>query len=711
MGVQSALHYVVKADQCWFCNPCYNVFSFCHPKDLLRLSNIVVLPPNDSQLILLYIQVSITLSFMPPPCYLRTKKEKIYYRYLVCFMTFKDNTDYDKDSNIVEFTQEQLLAITPDDLKRWMCVTAYGGPIQVRRSANPCTISFLENAKKAISFFMPRKQPWDDPSMVGNPTRSIAVNGLIRSIRRHEVRGEGVPSSAKRAVTKAEFEQAMNQLNSFDDIHRKYMIPAACKFQFAMIGRVDDVCHFKEVDLNVNPLLPSSSLVARIRWSKNVMEERNSPRQMIFGSMDTSSFTRHLPGDRNKAFIANKLKRHIWDATNDAGNSMLEASNLLGTHSLRKFSTSYAMRNGCPKDYVAARGRWRKKQVVDRYIDIELPYPDAKVASVLAVGGPMKYVVKNGSGVLDNWLLTQVVPHLSRSVTLSQQVALVLAPPVLWAAFEESMELYMPVNLRNRIQAAYNALENRLPVGQNPVQRIPIIVTGHDDQVLITEVFPEEDVDRLNGRVRNLATNIGGGGGRDDLLRAVHAQVGIQRREGHARGEALIGRLDRLSEYVSQMDQRHTQQMNTLRRSVHRVALQPVQRPRVDEDGGFDGGQQDAGEANARENATLIKNPRSLHLLWQEYEFGIGGRKPAKNFNAIERGRVKYAYYRRKIAWEMIAGLVRGGHTAQVAIDMIYEIYGASTGVTTILRTMRHDMAAGRVHASQSLCLDVEFAN
>ncbi|KAI2507360.1 hypothetical protein MHU86_7080 [Fragilaria crotonensis] len=570
---------------------------------------------------------------------------------------------------------------------------------------------------------MPRRQPWDDPSMVGNPTRSIAVNGLLRVIRRHEVRGEGVPSSAKRALTKAEFEQAMNQLNSFDDIHRKYMIPAACKFQFAMIGRVDDVCHFKEIDLNVNPLLPTCSLVARIRWSKNVMEERNSPRQMIFGSMDARYcvllslgiflevwcevgdglaspylFGRSDDPDRNKAFIANKLKHHIWDATNDAGNSLLEASNLLGTHSLRKFSTSYAMRNGCPKDYVAARGRWRKRQVVDRYIDVELPYPDAKVAAVLAVGGPMKYVVKNGSGILDNWLLSHVVPHLSRSVTLSQQVALVLAPPVLWAAFEDSMESYMPVNLRNRIQTAYNALENRLPVGQNPVQRIPIIVTGHDDQVFITEVFPDEDIDRVND-ARNLAANIGAGGGRDDLLRAVHAQVGIQRREGHDRGEALKTRLDRLSEYVLQMDQRHTQQMNILRRSIHRVALQPVQRPRDDRDGEFDG-RRDPETTVPRVNATLTKNPRSLHLLWQEYEFGIGGRKPAKNFTAVEQGRVKYAYYRRKIAWEMISGLVRGGHTAQVAIDMIYEIYGTSTGVTNILRAMRHDKTAGRVHPS-----------
>ena len=106
-------------------------------------------------------------------------------------------------------------------------------------------------------------------------------------------------------------------------------------------------------------------------------------------------------------------------------------------------------------------------------------------------------------------------------------------------------------------------------MGQNPVQRIPIVVTGHDNQVFITEVFPEEDVDHVND-VRNLAANIGGGGGCDDLLRAVHAQVGIQRREGHDRGEALISRLDRLSENVSQVvDQRHTQQMNALRRSIH----------------------------------------------------------------------------------------------------------------------------------------------
>ena len=67
----------------------------------------------------------------------------------------------------------------------------------------------------------------------------------------------------------------------------------------------------------------------------------------------------------------------------------------------------------------------------------------------------------------------------------------------------------------------------------------------------------------------------------------------------------------------------------------------------------------------------------------------IGWQKPAKNLTAAERGRVKYAYYCRKIVWETISRLVCACHTAQVAIDMIYDAYGASTGVTTILEVLQ----------------------
>jgi hypothetical protein len=94
-------------------------------------------------------------------------------------------------------------------------------------------------------------------------------------------------------------------------------------------------------------------------------------------------------------------------------------------------------------------------------------------------------------------------------------------------------------------------------------------------------------------------------------------------------------------------------------------------------------------------NARLSPNPRNLHTLWQEYEFGFGGRKPAKDFTAEERGRVKYSYHRRKVVWDKIAELVRAGHTAQVAIDRIYQVYGQASTVTSIINQMRQDRRTG----------------
>jgi hypothetical protein len=77
--------------------------------------------------------------------------------------------------------------------------------------------------------------------------------------------------------------------------------------------------------------------------------------------------------------------------------------------------------------------------------------------------------------------------------------------------------------------------------------------------------------------------------------------------------------------------------------------------------------------------------------LWHEYEFGIGGRKPAKYFTSAERGKVKHAYTRRKLIWDTISTLVRAGHSVSGAIAMIYDVYGASTSVTNITLLMRRD--------------------
>ena len=93
-----------------------------------------------------------------------------------------------------------------------------------------------------------------------------------------------------------------------------------------------------------------------------------------------------------------------------------------------------------------------------------------------------------------------------------------------------------------------------------------------------------------------------------------------------------------------------------------------------------------------------IRFPRDLHTLWQEYEFGIGGRKAAKLFTAAERGQVKYKYHRRKVVWDQVTIMIRAGHTAQTAIDRILEVYGGGENrrsVTMIINQMRRDKRNG----------------
>jgi hypothetical protein len=98
--------------------------------------------------------------------------------------------------------------------------------------------------------------------------------------------------------------------------------------------------------------------------------------------------------------------------------------------------------------------------------------------------------------------------------------------------------------------------------------------------------------------------------------------------------------------------------------------------------------------------ATLSPTPRTLYLLWDEYEQGIGGRKAARLFSRQERGRAKHKYHRRKVVWDCIAALVRAGFTAQVAIDHVYQVYGENTTVTRIINRMKEDRQAGIVHPS-----------
>jgi len=143
---------------------------------------------------------------------------------------------------------------------------------------------------------------------------------------------------------------------------------------------------------------------------------------------------------------------------------------------------------------------------------------------------------------------------------------------------------------------------------------------------------------------------------------------------------------------IRRLKQRLGMQLRRMNSRISRIALHPVVRNR--------GANNDAGAARGGNNnedppATLVPSPKNISVLWQEFMFGIAGRKPARTFSARERGQCKCTYNLRKLAWTKISELIRAGHTAQTAIDLIYDVYGRASGLSAILVRMRHDRRNG----------------
>jgi hypothetical protein len=129
----------------------------------------------------------------------------------------------------------------------------------------------------------------------------------------------------------------------------------------------------------------------------------------------------------------------------------------------------------------------------------------------------------------------------------------------------------------------------------------------------------------------------------------------------HFQNAGLHREIQELRTQQSLHDQRIEGNFTRLNRNIRRIAVQPAQQVRA---------MNVENENNDGDNyvSTLSPTPRTLYILWQEYEFGIGGRRPARLFTPAERGKVKYSYYRRKVVWDVIASLVRAGDTARLLL-------------------------------------------
>jgi len=171
--------------------------------------------------------------------------EQRYKRIFINFMSFTHGTEYSFDH---VFDEGVLGQIVPNDVYRWMCLKVFGTPDPLPGD-NPTSgqASSLEYYKKAISCYMPNKlQPWNALASTGNPTRSILVNQLIKLVRKKQVRKQGKESAVRRPLQPEEFEQTIAILQQYPDVIHRYQMPSFCKFQFHMIGRVDDVARVKK---------------------------------------------------------------------------------------------------------------------------------------------------------------------------------------------------------------------------------------------------------------------------------------------------------------------------------------------------------------------------------------------------------------------------------------------------------------------------------
>ena len=293
----------------------------------------------------------------------------------------QDNNPYADDH---EFTVQELSGLKPEDIYKWMAMKAYhmedpgpdDQPLYGRASS-------LEYYKKAISYFMPNRiMSWNELQHVGNPTRSADVNDLITAVKKKQVRGLGAPSKADRAFEKGEFH-----------IKRKYMYPAMFKFQFHLIARIDDTSHVRKDSIRVCPQFPEIALNTRLRWSKNVHEERDAPYQIMLGAMDRRFCVLLALGVFMEVYIATgegRLGNFVFceagcnpDTVKGHAQQVLREDALkspefareipegkLGSHSNRKFGNTFPRRCGCSKDDTDYRGRWKgKKRMSDNYTD------------------------------------------------------------------------------------------------------------------------------------------------------------------------------------------------------------------------------------------------------------------------------------------------------------------------------------------------------
>ena len=431
------------------------------------------------------------------------------------------------------------------------------------------------------------------------------------------------------------------------------------------------------------------------------------------------------PKNINKCFH-NRVKKVCWKHPEfkALNNQTGPDEKGLGTHSNRKWASNRAKRKGASKPQVELRGRWigdiNNSIVTRHYISPEDFYSDALVASYLCEAGPIKYILQEQArAVTGLWLYQTVVPNLLTRFARDHCFMKVMAMAKLWAVFDDDACEELPLEEVGRIREAYNQAYGA-PEG-NPVAKVRLEVLNVDGNL---QVVPAVNTNLNNNNVdgqqqeqqqpqqRQGNTNNG----------QVMALSQHQHQEVLQRLDMIQADQQAMRAWMQQMFDRVITNQRRYGGTVHsafaRSNRQEQQRRDLQQQrAAVDAAAAEANDSVARppratgpgagpsatarparrvgdREARLVPRPRCLYELWQEYQFGIGNNKPAKNFTTTERNNrddgLKQKYHYRNKVWKIQSYMLNAGWTVEGMNAELTRVYNSSH-VTTIIKGITAD--------------------
>ena len=657
--------------------------------------------------------------------YPRNHKHQLYICELMSFMHGRVDDPYDRNK---AFSKMELLEIRPSDVKKYLLYKAFKDPNPGPNDAPVhARAESLKKAKSGVSFFMVNKGvAWID-GVGGNPTRHPLVKEAINFVEALETRGLGTPTNVKRKYSTAEFNKVLSLFRERPDFEHRVRYPMMAVWSYHLIHRIDDTCHFKVEAPHGNVDFPFT-IKTRTKWSKNVRSMKNCPDQILLGSecsktcallwlsiyLETflgdypnakylfSSNTDDKAPKNVKQQLRGRLKKVVWthpafiELADETGD---EAALGVGTHSNRKYASTLAQRMGAERLQVEYRGRWvgeAGRNVCSRvYIHADDTYTDAFVASLLCVGGAVKYELEDAFIVTDNWLYVECVPNIRKRFEKDARFCRVMALSYLWAVFDQETADYLnPVDV-DRVRTNFQRLHG--PVDSNPVKKTKIAVVKINGSLDIVELDSARqasgdqqgapstpgtlagNTNEILGYMQRMERSVVG------ELQAIRAEQSGYRRWVSDQFDRMVRNQRRFGGTIGQALSRQDparQARNRLHEAAvtgqRRAALVTPQREQV---------RANENRATTRAvrlgihpTAKLATNLRSLHEFWEEFMFGVGENKPAKNFTTDEvngqGNSFKNKYSRRMKIWRIQKYLINCGMNIEAANGRIVEVYG-----------------------------------